>query len=132
MTRSPSHALVQYDPGQTVYALLRERARKRSLLHLVTEAALATAAGLAIVLLRPHWWAFYLPFAIVACYSIWGLLDRATRANPGDPLHSQGRRVLLSQHTAISGEWLVAAAGTLGALVLFFLVTGYLLGNWIH
>lgn len=126
---SPAHGLGQPDPGENLFGILRDQARERSLVYLVVEAGLSTAGALIIASQRSHWWALYLPLAIVACYSLWGLLDRATRATrfaPGDLLRA---RIM---HRAILGaDWLVVAAGTLGALMLFFLITGYLLGRWL-
>lgn len=127
MVRSPSYGLGQPDSGQNLYVILRERAREHSLAHLATEAVLSVAVTLVVVSQRSSWWALYLPLVVIACYSLWGLLDRATRVTPGEPLRT---RIV---HRAILGiDWMVVAAGTLSALVFLFFVTGYLLGNWIH
>ncbi len=130
MVRSPSHGLAQSDPSENLFGLLRDQAREHSLAYLGVEAALSTVVALSIASQRPYWWALYLPPAIIACYSLWGLLDRATRATRATSDSNRGTRVM---HGAILGlDWVVVAAGTLAALMLFFLITGYLLGRWIH
>ncbi|MGI8546370.1 MAG: hypothetical protein ACR2M1_03410 [Gemmatimonadaceae bacterium] len=130
MVRSSSHGLGQSDPSENLFGLLRDQARERSLAYLVVEAALSTAAALSIVSQRPYWWALYLPPAIIACYSLWGLLDRATGMTRATSDSNRRTRVI---HGVILGvDWILVAAGTLGALMLFFLITGYLLGRWIH
>ncbi|MGI8510934.1 MAG: hypothetical protein ACR2MQ_16625 [Gemmatimonadaceae bacterium] len=127
MVRSPSYGIEQPDTGQNLYAILRERARDHSRAHLAIEAVLSVAATLVVVFQRSSWWALYLPLMVIACYSLWGLLDRATRATPGEPFRTR------FVHRAVLGvDWIVVAAGTLSALVFFFFATGYLLGNWIH
>lgn len=129
MARSPSYGLGQPGPSESIFSVLRDRAREHSLSHLAFEAVLASAIALGVVYQRPYWWVLYLPPAIVACYSVWGLLDRATRATGETSVSPLRARVM---HRAILGaDWIVLAAGTLGALVLFFLVSGYLLGRWI-
>ncbi len=132
MSRSPSHAVEQSDSGQNLYAILGSRSREHSLPHLVVESAVSVAAGLLLVLLRPQWWALYLPFSVVACYAVWGLLDRVAGSIPTDQPGPSGRRLLLIRRGVVSADLLIATTGTLAALALLFLLTGYLLGNWIH
>lgn len=126
MTESPS-----YDSGvvpePNMYAVLRVTARRHSLVYLSTETVIAVTLGLLIFLQRPTWWALYLPLVILACYSSWGLLDRATNAISGERI---GMRLL--RPTVLSVDWLLVGVGTIGAMALFFEITRSCLGNWIH
>ncbi len=130
MARSPSPHLPPLgvvDLGENVYAVLGRRAREHSLAHLLAEAAVSAALSILLAVQRHTWWALYLPLGVLACYSVWGLADRAAHAMSDD--RRAGR---LARRVFVGTDWILVAFGTLGVLLLFMRVTGYLLGNWVH
>lgn len=131
MVRSPNYAVEHAGSRQDLYAILAERARERSIPHLVAEACLSLAGSLTVAFLHSEWWALYLPLILIACYSVWGVLDRATSVISDASIGA--RRLRGAGHRVILGaEWVVVGVGTGCALVLCFRATGYLLGNWVH
>jgi Na+(H+)/acetate symporter ActP len=90
---------------ETVFTVLAERARSRSLRFLITESALCSGGSVLLVLWNVNWWPFAALMTSMAAMSGWGIVDRlaTTRVAP--------RAALGAVRTGL------VAAGTLAAVL---------------
>ena len=121
-------ASVDLDPLATeppgLFAMLAVRARSASDGALAALAGVGGVTAIALAARRPSWWAFALPLISAGAFGLWGILERAT-AERGAP------RSMLYDRAVSAAQWMIAAIGTVCAIVTAFAVLGVLLGRII-
>jgi len=108
----------------SLFAMLAVKARRASDGVLAALSATGGVAVIALVAMRPSWWAFALPLVSAGAFGLWGILERAT-AERGAPRSAHYDRVINA------AQWLAAAIGTACAIVTVFAVLGFFLGTII-
>ncbi|HEY2896532.1 MAG TPA: hypothetical protein VGJ12_05295 [Gemmatimonadaceae bacterium] len=108
----------------SLFAMLAGKARRSSDAVLASLAGVGGLAAVALIAMRPAWWAFALPLVAAGAFGVWGILERATaeRETP---------RSTRYDHAMSAAQWLAAAIGTACAVVTMFAVLGLLLGRII-
>ena len=108
----------------SLFAVLAGTARRASDVVLAVLAGVGGVAAVALVATRPAWWAFALPVVSAGAFGMWGILERATaeRATP---------RSLGYDRVVGTAQWIVAAIGTMCAVVTVFAMLGLFLGTII-
>jgi hypothetical protein len=108
----------------SLFAMLAGRARRSSDAVLASLAGVGGLSAVALIATRPTWWAFALPLVSAGAFGIWGILERAT-AERETPRSAGYDRVVGA------AQWIVAAIGTVCAIVTVFAVLGIFLGRII-
>ena len=108
----------------SLFALLAVTARRAPDGLLASFAAIGSVAAIALVAMRPAWWAFALPLVSAGAFGLWGILERAT-AERGAPRSARYDRAMNA------AQWLAATIGTACAIVTVFAVLGFFLGTII-
>ena len=108
----------------SLFAMLAARARRSSDAVLACLAGVGGLSAVALVAVRPAWWAFALPLVSAGAFGIWGILERATAEREMPRCADYDRGVGAAQ-------WIAAAIGTVCAIVTVFAVLGLFLGRII-
>jgi hypothetical protein len=87
-------------------------------------AGVGSIAAVALIASRPTWWAFALPLVSAGAFGVWGILERATTERETPRSAGYDRAVG-------AGQWIVAAIGTVCAIITVFAVLGLFLGRLI-
>src|SRR5205085_11329624 len=94
----------------SLFAILAVKARRAPDGVLASLSATGGVAAIALVAMRPSWWAYVLPLVSAGAFGLWGILERAT-AERGAPRSTRSDRAMGV------AQWLAAAIGTACAIV---------------
>jgi fatty acid desaturase len=108
----------------SLFALLAGKARRAPDAILALFAGGGGLSAVALIAVRPSWWAFALPLVSAGAFGVWGILERAT-AERETPRSARYDRAMGN------AQWLAAAIGTVCAIVTVFAVLGLFLGTII-
>jgi hypothetical protein len=108
----------------SLFAMLAAKARRSSDAVLASLAGVGGLSALALIAIRPAWWAFALPLVSAGAFGVWGILERVTaeRETPRSAGYDGAIGV---------AQWIAVAIGTLSAIVTVFAVLGLFLGRII-
>jgi hypothetical protein len=108
----------------SLFAILAGKARRAPDAVLAVLAAVGGLSAVALIAMRPAWWAFVLPLVSAGAFGVWGILERETaeRATPRSPGYDRAIG---------AAQWLAAAVGTVCAIITVFAVLGFFLGTII-
>ena len=108
----------------SLFALLAGKARRAPDAILALFAGAGGLSAVALIAVRPSWWAFALPLVSAGAFGVWGILERATveRETPRSARYDRAMGI---------AQWLAAAIGTVCAIVTVFAVLGFFLGTII-
>ena len=105
----------------SLFAMLAVKARAASDTLLAALAGIGGVAAIALLAMRPAWWAFAMPLVSAGAFGLWGILERAT-AERGTPRSSRYDRAMTA------AQWLVVAIGTVAAIVTALAIVLLLMG----
>ena len=108
----------------SLFAMLAGNARRASDAVLASLAGVGSVSAVALIASRPTWWAFALPLVSAGAFGVWGILERATTERETPRSAGYDRAVG-------AGQWIVAAIGTVCAIITVFAVLGLFLGRLI-
>ena len=106
----------------SLFAMLAARARRASDGLLAALAGFGGVATVALIAMRPAWWAFALPVVSAGAFGVWGILERET-AERGALRSARYDRAM------DAAQWVAVAIGTVCAIVTVFAGLGILLGT---
>jgi hypothetical protein len=108
----------------SLFAMLAAKARRSSDAVLASLAGVGGLSALALIAIRPAWWAFALPLVSAGAFGVWGILERVTAERETPRSAGYDRAIGVAQ-------WIAVAIGTLSAIVTVFAVLGLFLGRII-